>query len=706
MSALIASHRLVILSVIALNSLLVFAVDSRISAAEAGEGKSWAVLIGAERYHRATHLKYTINDVRILSSTLRARGGYDEKQLLLMTDDESNARFLPLRTNLMKELPAFFDQIAPGDSVLVYFSGHGFKDREGKLYIAALDCDPSDPVKTGVPVAWLREQVANCRANFKLVVLDACHAGSEKGEDTAEASVAGKDIGDVFRNLEGVVTIASSTADEKSQIWDEKEQSLFSYWLNQGFKGHADENADAIVDMDELYKYVSRNVVATSKARFPRPQTPVRIVRSGTPDVPAVIRLKPRTLRQVLADNADVLATQVDKRQMAKIGVLEFTDNVGGIELLGASFGALGKWCTNEFEQRLMEAGADRFEIIDQRRLQNVLKTESFAIDDIGSAERMERLSSQVDGMSVVAIGTLTARQGRRVVIQTSLMGIDFRKLGTASGVAELNESEWAMLGRSVAFKPEDRRIDYTSKRTSTKPVSVIDTAISRAEQRSRVSHPLRDPQFPFPISIKVRRADRPQDPSQVREFIFKSVGEGDEQREECFLPVRKGEVLEVWIGNRSKDRTIMRCLVDGLNTLPEKDGDKGVTTWITGKRVNLDEARAWLLDPKDTKAAKVQGVPTFVLRGFASQVGTDGKMREFTVVDADRSLAARQKFTDQIGIITAAFYVDGNGPRGVGIDAVREISQDLRTVEAKIGNLISVVSIRYADADTLHGGK
>ena len=38
-----------------------------------------------------------------------------------------------------------------------------------------------------------------------------------------------------------MATLASSTGDEKSQIWDDKEQSLYSYWLNQGLKGHADD---------------------------------------------------------------------------------------------------------------------------------------------------------------------------------------------------------------------------------------------------------------------------------------------------------------------------------------------------------------------------------------------------------------------------------------------------------------------------------
>jgi len=66
----------------------------------------------------------------------------------------------------------------------------------------------------------------------------------------------------------------------------------------------------------------------------------------------------------------------------------------------------------------------------------------------------------------------------------------------------------------------------------------------------------------------------------------------------DLFIPVRKGEVYELWIENHAKTLTIMRLLVDGLNTLPEKESTKGVVTYIVGKRVNLDDAPLLDLGP------------------------------------------------------------------------------------------------------------
>jgi uncharacterized caspase-like protein len=666
---------------------------------ETGRGgfvRPWAVLIGAEKYHRANQLKYTVNDVRELSLTLQRRGGYSAERVLEMTDDALNPRFQPLRASLMAELPRLFERVEPGDSLVVYFSGHGFRDAAGKLYLAPLDCDPADPTASGVPVEWLREQIASCRAAFKLLVLDACHAGSEKGDDDdAEASVAAKDLGDLFRNLEGVVTIASSTADEKSQLWDDKQHSLFSYWLNQGLKGHADENSDGAVDIDELYKFVYRNVTNTAKAQFPLPQTPVRIVRSGTPDVPVVVRLRPQTLREILSDIAEQLADKINERRLEKVGVLEFTNDTRLGELLGADFGLLGRYCSEELERRLMNAGDGRFSVVDRRRLQSALKSQNFAIDDLGSGEQMKQLSTRVGGMPAVALGTLRNRTGRVITLQCKLVSVDTDELvGAAAGSALLNESEWAMLGRSVQIEPEDRRPRLVE---AVEAVPVSTTVIERADERSRGPHPLQDPSFEYPIKIMIGGQERP--------FTFRRIGEGEDEYTECLVPVRMGEVYEIWILNRTSQPVMMRLLVDGLNTLTEKEDVKGVETIVWGKRVSLDDAKPWLLDPYAPGVTKIKGLPTWAVRGFVTESGPRGKLRQFTVVDAIQSLAARQQFTDQIGLITAAFYTTAGGSRAVGTAAGDERTEEIRKRSEKIGNLLSVVHIRYVEEDALGSG-
>ena len=180
-------------------------------------------------------------------------------------------------------------EAGPNDQILVYFSGHGVRDNEGKMYLVPIDCDPANLAATGYPRDWLREQIAASAAGSKLLVLDACHAGSEKGR-TPSTPLPGDALGAAFKGLEKVVTLASSTGDQKSQIWDDKRQSLFSYWLNQGLRGSADKDGDGNVDIDELYEFTNRAVMHDAEIVGNRPQTPVRIVGSGVEGVPVVLR--------------------------------------------------------------------------------------------------------------------------------------------------------------------------------------------------------------------------------------------------------------------------------------------------------------------------------------------------------------------------------------------------------------------------------
>jgi hypothetical protein len=640
------------------------------------KGRQWAILIGIEKYQRANPLRFTDNDVARLVQTLCIRGGYPHQCVLEMTDRAVDAALQPLKTSLAAALPQWLQKPEPDDTVLVYFSGHGFRDAAGKMYLAPMDCDPANPAETCIPVEWFRQQIAACRAHVKLLVLDACHAGSEKGED--DHGLTAKELGQPFENLEKVVTLASSTADQKSQVWEERQQSLFSFWLNQGLKGHADKDGDGNVDIDELYDYVSRSVQHTADVVFHLPQTPVRIVRSGVLGVPVVVRLHPQTLRQLLSDVAEQLSCDLQERRIGRVGVLEFTNDTKMGELLGADFGLLGRYCSEELERKLVDQSASKYHVVDRRHLQKALKDQSFKVDDLASSAALTRLSNSVNGMPAVALGTLRNRAGRVVNIQCKLLqteGDDV--IASAGGAALLNESEWAMLGRSTVVKPEDRRIDPPR---GDEPRPVAAPVVERIDEHSRGPHPLQDPNFPYRVKIMIDGKERP------------GVFHGNDM----FVPVKKAEVLEIWLENHSGKLTLMRLLVDGLNTLPERETTKGVTTYLVGKRVNLDEARAWLLDPKDGEVNAV--------RGFVTETGPQGKLNEFVVVDADDSLAARQQFTDQIGLITAAFYAPGSGSRGlVGIGQGQERQEIIEEgPHTQVGNLIAVVNIRYVEAEAL----
>ena len=677
-------------------------------------GEAWALLIGVEKYEKATPLRFTVNDVKQLSATLTTRGGIPAARILEITDRRTEKALQPRKESILKQLPAWLEKPGERDSIIVFFSGHGFRDADGKLYLAPLECDPDDPTSTGIPVEWLRGQLASCKAAFKLLILDACHAGSEKGETSR--SVAANELGAQFEDLDRVVTIASSKASEKSQIWDAKEQSLFSYWLNQGLRGHADRDGNGSVDIDELYEFVSRSVKRTAEFRFSLPQTPVRIVRAGIDGVPEVLKLRPQALKSMLSDVAEQLSYAMEEQKFSKVGVLEFINQTpAGEERLGANFGLLGKYCAEELERQLQDRGTGKYSVVERRRLQEALKKSNFQLASLGSTKSLKAVSDQAGGMPVIVIGSLVSRQGRLVRLQCKLQQTENdTDLGVStSSSAALSESEWAMLGRSAAVQPNDRsqELTLTTVNNPSTPDRQQERVINRLDQSSNGGHVLLDPKFPFKVKLLVGDKERPG--------VFRG--------NDCFIPVRRGEVYQIVVENRSNQVAMMRLLVDGLNTLPEKGysggsrpnsssqqtgqgtfttqngADKGIVMESWGQHVNLDEARAWVLDPNARELRG--GPPVWTIKGFATATGADGKMRQFEIVDADKSLAARQQFTESIGLITVAFYHAASGSRGaLGTQAGAEVNVDLtERAGLKIGELLGVAHLRYVDADALN---
>jgi hypothetical protein len=641
-------------------------------------GVQWALMIGCEKYMRANPLRFTVNDVRQVAATLRARCGMSRDHILEMTDQSTNEKLRPLRANLTAELTSWLKKPGPNDTVIVYFSGHGFRDTDGKMYLAPLDIDPDQPAATGISIEWLREQIAGCAADFKLLLIDACHAGSEKGND--KSAVAASELGKDFEQLEKVVTLASSRADQVSQIWEDKSQSLFSYWLNQGLKGHADSNNDGEVDIDELFKYVERLVSATAQKHFPRVQKPVRIVRSGTDGVPVIVRLKPQPLKQVLADMAEQLADAVADRQFSKVGVVEFTNiTPGGDEVLGSNFGLLGAYCAEDMERRLTDLGTGRFSVISRQRLKEALEKGNFTVRDLGSSGALKALGQRADGMPVLAHGVLRGRAGSLINLQCKVVETDGDEtVASVGGMAFITESEWAMLGRSAAVRPADRIPAPPGSTTESEEQQVI----NHLDEQAQHEHPQNDPKFPFRVSIVVDGKER----------------KGEVKGNDYTVKLRKGEVFQIWIEDRraQPQKAMMRLLVDGLNTLPEKLETKGVATTEWGKRMSLEDARTWELHPNQKK---------FAVAGFVTKVDNqghadvNGELVEFKVVDAAEGLAARQKYTEQIGVITAAFYDVAPPSRSASVGPGGTIRRRFEKAEGyQVGNLMGVVHIHYVE--------
>ena len=126
------------------------------SEAKVGPRQRWAILIGVGKYedHLAiANLRYAVADGKSLYEALTSRGGFPKENVVAMWDDTNDPRHLPTRSNIIAQLAASLQLPKKGDTVLIYFAGHGI-EANGTSYLL-----PSDARMANlrfVPPAWSR----------------------------------------------------------------------------------------------------------------------------------------------------------------------------------------------------------------------------------------------------------------------------------------------------------------------------------------------------------------------------------------------------------------------------------------------------------------------------------------------------------------------------------------------------------------------
>ena len=215
-----------------------------------------ALVVAAYEFEdpRFQQLRAPARDVEALAGVLgeAAIGGFDVKTVV----NESS----PV---VQQELERFFSNRKPEDLLLLYFSCHGVKDSTGRLYFATTNTAFDLLRSTGVPAAFVSEQMEFTRSKRIVLLLDCCYSGAfvkgfrERGDDSVP-------LGQLEGRGRAVITASRATeyAFEADELTSENSQpSVFTGAIVEGLStGAADRDGDGRVTVDELYDYVYDNV--------------------------------------------------------------------------------------------------------------------------------------------------------------------------------------------------------------------------------------------------------------------------------------------------------------------------------------------------------------------------------------------------------------------------------------------------------------
>ena len=179
------------------------------------------------------------------------------------------------------------NQVTAEDVAIVFFAGHGApvanpggRSSDGmEKYLVPHDGEQEDLRATGISMDEVQRWFGFIEARRLLFLIDSCYSGVAGGRTFSQphfkirAGLTGEFL-DALSG-EGRTVITACDINEVSLEAPSLKHGVFSYFLVQGLKGDADLDGDGRVGVDELYSYLSREVLAYTRDRGRRMQ-PVR----------------------------------------------------------------------------------------------------------------------------------------------------------------------------------------------------------------------------------------------------------------------------------------------------------------------------------------------------------------------------------------------------------------------------------------------
>ncbi|WP_167613566.1 caspase, EACC1-associated type [Maribellus sediminis] len=211
-----------------------------------GEVKYKALLIGNNVFevdpHQLPELKGPPNDIRGMEDALK------HPQVGLHHPDDITTLLNATHSEIIEKVEDFFLSATPDDQLLFYYSGHGYLDLYGNLYLCARNSNTDRLTGTAVPDYMINSIIQNSSSKRVIVILDCCNSGKFKGSMDIPKHLLG----------EGRFVITSSRAKELSVDADEKDgYSAFTKHLILALlSNEIDTNKDGYISLNEVYDYI------------------------------------------------------------------------------------------------------------------------------------------------------------------------------------------------------------------------------------------------------------------------------------------------------------------------------------------------------------------------------------------------------------------------------------------------------------------
>ncbi len=244
-----------------------------------GIDSAYALLIGVGQSRFSDwSLPVSVRDVEELRKVLvdPHRCGYH--------DDPRHVRVLTNEEATRAEIVRAIDQLAkdaaqiPDSTVLVYYSGHGWRQEtaDGEhYYLIPHDVKPHELTDSALPAAEFVDGLRRIKAQRVLVMMDTCHAEAmaKSTDEVVPSPLTGfrqqalpKVLVDRLATGKGRAVFLSCGEDQKSWILPgDSSLSIFTQHLLEALRGSASGPKDKLVKVSDLIDHLSEQVPASAR---------------------------------------------------------------------------------------------------------------------------------------------------------------------------------------------------------------------------------------------------------------------------------------------------------------------------------------------------------------------------------------------------------------------------------------------------------
>lgn len=184
---------------------------------------------------------------------------FNNIEVKVLADDQAS------RQGIFEGLQWFREHMGQKSVGILFFAGHGEKDRDGSLYLLPVDFEEKNLAGSAIDADVLKKQLAGISGRL-ILMLDACHAGEiDSGKKRGVGALTDQLVRDLTAEENGLIVMCSALGNEEAQESHQFRHGLFTEALLEGLQGKASKTKDGAVYLTALDAYVAARVKELSK---------------------------------------------------------------------------------------------------------------------------------------------------------------------------------------------------------------------------------------------------------------------------------------------------------------------------------------------------------------------------------------------------------------------------------------------------------